>query len=331
MWTLSPDLLLKDTLDLWSSRALAAGQHLGVFAELGKGPRTAARLAATLGLAPGAASDLLDALVALGWLQREGDDADAVYVSTRTSAQYLDPRGSAYLGDLLQAARAPLQASDDSRLDDALRARAPARAPPVSPVWDAQCQLMRRRLGALHGQALATLPVAAMARRVLSLNDAGACLARAWAAQAGPRTRFTSLQGAEDAAATCAEVPTAAMAARVQVVSDDTPTEEHDLLVFNLVLAPGDSAWRRAGLRKALRWLGPGARVLLLDHLADDARRVQVPALVFGLAQRMTGQAQGTRTEGELRADCLAVGLQPDECLPLLGGASVLVTHQALA
>ncbi|MEW6689916.1 MAG: methyltransferase dimerization domain-containing protein, partial [Pseudomonadota bacterium] len=79
-WGVSPDPLLKDSLDLWSSRALAAGQQLGVFAELGRGPRTAARLAGSLGLTPDAARDLLDALLALGWLQREGDDAQAVYV-----------------------------------------------------------------------------------------------------------------------------------------------------------------------------------------------------------------------------------------------------------
>jgi hypothetical protein len=74
-WRFSPDPLLKDSLALWSSRALAAGQQLGVFAELGRGPRTAARLAGTLGLRPESARDLLDALLALGWLQREGDDA----------------------------------------------------------------------------------------------------------------------------------------------------------------------------------------------------------------------------------------------------------------
>ena len=36
-WPLSPEPLLKDALDLWSSRALAAGQHLGLFAEAGQG------------------------------------------------------------------------------------------------------------------------------------------------------------------------------------------------------------------------------------------------------------------------------------------------------
>jgi Dimerisation domain len=327
MWPLSPDPLLKDTLDLWSSRALAAGQHLGVFAELGKGPRTSARLASALGLQPDAAHDLLDALLALGWLQREGDDADAVYVSTRAGAHYLDPRSPGYLGDLLQAARAPLQAADDGRLDDALRAQAPEPALPAAAAWDAQRRLMRRRLGGLHGQALALLPQATQPNWVLCLHDEEASLACAWAAQTGPPSRFTACVPAGEAASARARVQAAGLSARVQIQADAPAAGEHDLLAVNLVLAPGNSAWRRTVLRQARRWLAPQAQVLLLDHLADDARRVQVPALVFGLAQRMTGQAQGTRTEGELRADCLAAGLQPGACRPLLGGASVLLAQ----
>lgn len=330
-WPLSPDPLLKDALDLWSSRALAAGQQLGVFAELGRGPRTADRLAGTLGLAPDAARDLLDALLALGWLQREGDDPQSVYVSTRTGAYFLDPRSPAYLGDLLLAARSPWSGGPhDASLDDALRMRAATSAPP--PAWETARLLMRQRLGAVYGEALAQAGAGGGEGTVLDLHGEGARLACAWAARAGRGLGFTSLQPPAQLPAALAHVQARGLAARVRVLAAepgdagdaDAALPAHETAVLSLLLEPGGAAVRRARVAQAARLLVPGGWLLLLEHLADDARRVRAPALVFGLAGRMTGQARGALTEGELRRDCRACGLHDADCLPLPGGASVL-------
>lgn len=327
-WPLSPDPLLKDALDLWSSRALAAGQQLGVFAELGKGPRTAARLAGTLGLAPAAARDLLDALLALGWLQREGDDPHAVYVSTRMGAHFLDPRSPAYLGDLLLAARAPWSSPHDAALDDALRAAAAEAHAPSPAAWETARLLMRQRLGALYGAMLARQ---AAAGPVLDLHGDGARLACAWATQAGRESSVTTLQPAAQLPTALAHVQACGLAARVRVLSAEPGGDDglpllppHPGAVLSLLLQPGGALLRRARLAQAARLLAPGGVLLVLDLLADDARRLHAAALVFGLAGRMTGQDRGALTEGELRADCRACGLQDADCQPLPGGASVL-------
>lgn len=330
-WGVSPDPLLKDSLDLWSSRALAAGQQLGVFAELGKGPRTAARLAGALGLTTESARDLLDALLALGWLQREGDDANAVYVSTREGAHFLDPRSPAYLGDLLLAARSPWSGPHDAALDDALRAPPADAAPAISAAWATARLLMRQRLGALHGSLLARL---GHPGPVLDLHGEGARLACAWAAQAGREIAVTSLQPPAQVPSALAHVQACGLASRVRVHPaaragdvDDTPgpaLPPHPTAVLSLLLEPAGAETRRARLAQGAVALAPGGCLLVLDHLADDARRAHAPALVFGLAGRMTGQHRGALTEGELRADCRACGLQDADCQPLPGGASVL-------
>lgn len=324
-WPMSPDLLLKDLLDLWSSRTLAAGQQLGVFAELGKGPRTAARVAATLGLAPDAARDLLDALLALGWLQRDGDDAQAMYVSTRNGAHFLDPRSPAYLGDLLLAARAPWAGPQDTALDDALRSAAAAPAPAA---WESARIVMRQRLGALYGALLAPQVGTGL---LLDLHGEGARLACAWALQAGRPLTVTTLQAPAGVPGALAHVHACGLAARVRVRPaersgpvDAGTQPPFPAAVLSLMLEPGGAAWRRARLAQAAQALAPGGCLLVLDHLADDARRAHAAALVFGLAGRMTGQPRGVLTEAELRADCRASGLQDAGCEPLPGGASVL-------
>lgn len=330
-WGVSPDPLLKDSLDLWSSRALAAGQQLGVFAELGKGPRTAARLASALGLTPEAARDLLDALLALGWLQREGDDAKAVYVSTREGAHFLDPRSPAYLGDLLLAARSPWSGPHDAALDDALRAPPADAAPALSAAWSTARLLMRQRLGVLYGSLLARQ---GHPGPVLDLHGEGARLACAWAAQAGREITITSVQPPALVPSALAHVQACGLASRVRVHpleraggADDfllPALPPHPTAVLSLLLEPAGAEQRRARLAQGAAAVPPGGCLLVLDHLADDARRLHAPALVFGLAGRMTGQDRGALTEGELRADCRACGLQDAECEPLPGGASAL-------
>lgn len=330
-WSFSPDPLLKDSLDLWSSRALAAGQQLGVFAELGKGPRTAARLALALGLTAEAARDLLDALLALGWLQREGDDAGAVYVSTREGAHFLDPRSPAYLGDLLLAARSPWSGPHDAALDDALRAPPAEAAPSVAAAWATARLLMRQRLGALYGALLARQ---GHAGPVLDLHGEGARLACAWAANAGREIALTSLQPPAQLPSALAHVQACGLASRVRVHPAELPGDRagerseaptpHPTAVLSLLLEPAGAELRRTRLAQGAMALAPGGSLLVLDHLADDARRTHAPALVFGLAARMTGQGRGALTEGELRADCRACGLQDADCQPLPGGASVL-------
>lgn len=99
---LSPEHILRTGFGFTASNALLSALGLGLFTELGKGPRSGSQLRRALGLGERLAPDLLDALVALGLLEREGDDAGAVYMNTRESGHFLDRNSPGYLGDLLE-------------------------------------------------------------------------------------------------------------------------------------------------------------------------------------------------------------------------------------
>jgi hypothetical protein len=70
--------------------------------------------------------------------------------------------------------------------------------------------------------------------------------------------------------------------------------------------------------------LPPGGRLLLIDHLLDDARRHDAAALMAILSRRMAGEPVTTRTARAAQALCEAAGYARTECMPLLGGASVV-------
>ncbi|MFE9775834.1 methyltransferase [Streptomyces sp. NPDC005931] len=80
----------------WKTKTMLSAVELGVFTELAKEPLTAAGLCDRVGLHPRPAADFLDALVALGLLERTGE----VYANASESHEYLDAaKPATYLGD----------------------------------------------------------------------------------------------------------------------------------------------------------------------------------------------------------------------------------------
>jgi hypothetical protein len=87
-------------LGFWSSKALLSAIEMGLFTELASQPGDVANLSSRLGLHPRSAHDFLDALVALGFVQRE----DGTYRNTPATDLFLDQRKPSYVGGILEMA-----------------------------------------------------------------------------------------------------------------------------------------------------------------------------------------------------------------------------------
>jgi hypothetical protein len=96
----TPDRIMEVGLGFWSSKALLSAIEIGVFTELAQQPGDLASLRSRLGLHPRSASDFLDALVALGFLERKA----GVYRNTPDSDQFLDKHKPSYIGGMLEMA-----------------------------------------------------------------------------------------------------------------------------------------------------------------------------------------------------------------------------------
>src|SRR5262245_61016887 len=101
---LSPERILQTGFGFRDSKALLSAIEIGLFTELGKGPRTVRQLCQSLGLSELAAPKLLDALVSLGFLERDGEGPRAIYLNTREGAHFLSSASPAYLGAMLESA-----------------------------------------------------------------------------------------------------------------------------------------------------------------------------------------------------------------------------------
>jgi SAM-dependent methyltransferase len=102
--TASPDAILQLGFGFWGSKALLSAVELGVFTALAGTSADLETLRSRLGLHPRSARDFLDALVALGMLQRE----DGRYTNTPATEAFLDRAKPSYLGGILEMANARL-------------------------------------------------------------------------------------------------------------------------------------------------------------------------------------------------------------------------------
>ncbi|HEX8713537.1 MAG TPA: methyltransferase [Terracidiphilus sp.] len=98
--TVRPDTILQVGLGFWASKTLLSAVEMEVFTELAKRPEDLETLTGRLGLHPRSAHDFLDALVALGFLERE----DGVYSNTPATDLYLDKHKPSYIGGILEMA-----------------------------------------------------------------------------------------------------------------------------------------------------------------------------------------------------------------------------------
>jgi precorrin-6B methylase 2 len=96
----APDHIMEVGLGFWASKALLSAVEMELFTELAKHPEDSETVRERLGLHPRSARDFLDALVALGFLERR----DGIYSNTPATEMFLDKRKPSYLGGILEMA-----------------------------------------------------------------------------------------------------------------------------------------------------------------------------------------------------------------------------------
>ena len=100
----TPEQIMQLGLGFWGSKTLLSAVEIGLFTELAKGSLDFETLSERLMLHPRSARDFLDALVALGMLERDGDR----YSNTFETDLFLDRAKPSYVGGFLEMANARL-------------------------------------------------------------------------------------------------------------------------------------------------------------------------------------------------------------------------------
>jgi Dimerisation domain len=97
---LDPTSIMQTATSFWASKVLLTAVEFDLFSTIGDGSMTAAQLGAALGLHPRGRYDFFDALVALGFLHRDGDGPAGRYRNTPETAAFLVKQSPAYIGGM---------------------------------------------------------------------------------------------------------------------------------------------------------------------------------------------------------------------------------------
>ena len=114
---MTPERIMQVGLGFWGSKVLLSAVGLGLFTVLAREPLDGEALRARLGLHERGALDFFDALVALGFLNR---DDDGVYSNADDAELFLNREKPSYIGGILEMADARLYRFWDS-LTEALQ------------------------------------------------------------------------------------------------------------------------------------------------------------------------------------------------------------------
>ena len=104
----SPARIMEVGMAFWPAKVLLSAVELRVFTTLGDKAMTGRDLQHALGLHPRANPDFFDALVALRFLERDGDGPDGRYRNTAETALFLDLNSTQFMGGFLEMANARL-------------------------------------------------------------------------------------------------------------------------------------------------------------------------------------------------------------------------------
>ena len=104
----SPARIMEVGMAFWPSKVLLSAVELGVFTALGGNSMTGRELMTALELHPRANPDFFDTLVALRFLDRDGDGPEGRYCNTEETGLFLDRNSPQFIGGFLEMANARL-------------------------------------------------------------------------------------------------------------------------------------------------------------------------------------------------------------------------------
>jgi hypothetical protein len=331
---LTPEAILNLGLGFWASKTLLSAVELGLFTELASsGPMDLDAIIAQLGLHRRSARDFLDALVALGMLER---DNQGLYANTAATAAFLDRRKPSYVGGMLEMSNARLYSFWGS-LTEGLRTGEPQNEAKqgrdifqeiyTDPV---KVGLFAKAMTSLHVAAAQAVAAKFPWQDYKTFVDVGAGEGALPAAVAAAHPHLTG--GGFDLPAVRphfeAYVAHHGLADRLRFRAGDffvDPLPAADVLVMGHVLHDFDLDRKRLLLRKAYDALPSRGSLIVYEDMIDDDRRGSVPALLMSLNMLIETRGGSNYTV----ADCIGwmreVGFGGARTVHLTGSESMVV------
>jgi hypothetical protein len=335
-----PTAILQTAFAFWSSKVLLTAVGFDVFTKLGNRRVTGAELGAEVGLNPRAISDFFDALVAMKFLNREGDGETAKYFNSTESALYLDRASPRYIGGILVMLNDRLFKFWHD-LPEALRTGTPQNEAKHGEkgIFEAlyeELPKLEQFLGAMTGLSRTNFEAFAVKfdfSRFKTLCDVGGAtgLLCIETAKQHPHLQFISFDLPPVEAIARKHIAAAGLSGRISTASGDffkDPLPKADLITMGMVLHDWNLEKKMHLIRAAYDALPPGGALVAIETLIDDARRENLFGLLMSLNMLIEFGDAFDYSGADFRKWCGEVGFKSFEVIHLVGASSAAIAYK---
>ena len=337
---LDPSHIMQTATAFWASKALLTAVELDLFTTLGDGTMTAPQLGKALSLHPRGTYDFFDALVALKFLDRDGDGPEGKYKSTPQTAAFLNKKSATYIGGLPEMLNSRLFGFWNN-LGTALKTGKPQNEVKhggksiFEELYSNQAAL-GEFLDAMTGFQAANFAQLAEKfdfTRYKTVSDIGGALALL-SRTVGARHQHLTLNSFDlPPVAPLAQkhIKAAGMEERIKPISgdffkDDLP--KADVITMGNILHDWNLENKKMLIKKAYDALPEGGAFIAIENLIDDARRENVFGLLMSLNMLIEFGDAFDYTGADFREWCSEAGFKRVEIINLAGPTSAAIAYK---
>jgi hypothetical protein len=336
----NPSAILQTAFSFWSSKVLLTAVEFGVFTKLADRRLTGAELGAELKLHPRAHADFLDALVAMKFLGRDGDDPAAKYFNTPEGALFLDEKSPRYIGGILVMLNARLFKFWND-LPEALRTGKPQNEikhgqKGMFEELYADLPRLEQFMGAMTG--LSRINFEAFAEKFnfskyQTLCDVGGATGLLCIEVAKRHSHLKCISFDLSSVEPIAKkhIAAAGLENRITTASGDffkDPLPKADLITMGMILHDWNLEKKIHLIRSAYDALPPGGALVAIEALIDDARRENIQGLLMSLNMLIEFGDAFDYSAADFRQWCGEVGFKRFEVIHLAGPSSAAVAYK---
>lgn len=335
----NPSKIMQVGTGFFATKTLLSAVELGLFTGLSAGPKTGKQLEAELELHPRGTADFLDALVALGFLTREGPSVTGTYGNTEDTAAFLDRNMPSYIGGMLEMSNHRLYGFWNN-LTEALRTGQPQNEIKQGGNLFRELYADERRLeefmSAMAGVQMGAFTALAEKfdfsayRTVCDVGGAGGALSTVLA-RAHQHLAITTFDLPEVAPIATRNLKRAALGHRVTVVSGDFfagPLPKAEVIVMGNILHDWNLEKKQHLIRSAYASLPKGGALVAVENVIDDDRRLNAFGLLMSLNMLIELGDGFDYTGADFASWAKAAGFEKVVVAPLAGPTSAAIAYK---
>jgi hypothetical protein len=337
---IDPGHILQTATAFWASKVLLTAVELDVFTTLDNAKMTASQLGETLDLHPRGTYDFFDALVALKFLDRDGDGPEGEYRNTPQTAAFLSKNSPTYIGGMPAMLNSRLFGFWND-LGTALKTGKPQNEikhggkPMFEELYSNEARL-GEFLDAMTGFQAANFALLAEKfdfSRYKTLSDIGGALALL-SRIIGAHHQHLALTSFDLPPVTpLAEkhIKAAGMEKRIKALAGDFFTDElpeADVITMGNILHDWNLEKKKILIKKAYNALPRGGAFIAIENLIDDARRENAFGLLMSLNMLIEFGDAFDYSGADFREWCSEAGFERFEFIHLAGPTSAAIAYK---